>query len=69
LDQMVSATFHTTNPKGLPNSLKRPLFRHFVWEIVKSPATSIALPLWLVRSWLKVLIKPVKHKNIPARSY
>jgi hypothetical protein len=31
------------NPKGHQNSFIRPLFKHFVWEIVKAPATSIAL--------------------------
>jgi hypothetical protein len=48
-DQKAPATFHTKNPKGYQNSFKRPLFGHFVWEIVKAPATSILLLLWPVR--------------------
>jgi hypothetical protein len=43
--QKAPATFHTKNPNGL----QKVLFRHFVWEIVKAPATSIALSLRPVR--------------------
>jgi hypothetical protein len=39
---------HTKNPKTPQNSFKSFFFRHFVWDIVKAPATSIALPLWPV---------------------
>jgi hypothetical protein len=39
------------NPKGPWNSLKKPLFRHFVWENLEAPATSIALLLWPDRPW------------------
>jgi hypothetical protein len=35
--------------KAAQNSFKRPLLRHFLWEIIKAPATSIAFPLWPVR--------------------
>jgi hypothetical protein len=31
--------------------VKRPLFWHFVWEIVKAYTTKISLPLWSVRPW------------------
>jgi hypothetical protein len=49
MDQKAPVIFHTKNPIGPRNSFKKPLFRHFVWEIVKAPATSIALLLWPVR--------------------
>jgi hypothetical protein len=35
--------------KGPQNFSKRPLFWHFVWEIVKAPMTNVALFLWPVR--------------------
>jgi hypothetical protein len=36
-DQKGSATIHTKSSKGPQKTPKRPLFWHFVWEIVKSP--------------------------------
>jgi hypothetical protein len=39
------------NPKGPQKYSKRPLGWHFVWEIVRTTATQLSLPLWPVRSW------------------
>jgi hypothetical protein len=48
-DQKVYATDQKAPATFPQNSFKRPLLRHFVCEIVKAPATSIALLLWPVR--------------------
>jgi hypothetical protein len=50
-DQNVSATIHTKTFKKPLNSFRKPLFWHFVWEIVKAPATNFALLQWPVRPW------------------
>jgi hypothetical protein len=49
-DRKASATIHTKKFKGPQNSTKRLVLWHFVWEIMKAPATNVALLLWPARS-------------------
>jgi hypothetical protein len=38
-----------------PKIPSKGLIRHFIWEILKTSATSITLPLWPVRPWQGIL--------------
>jgi hypothetical protein len=45
------------NPKGPQNSFKMPLFRHFVWEIVKAPAIRTHCHYYGQSAPAKILVK------------
>jgi hypothetical protein len=50
------------NPKGLQNSTKSPI--HFLWEIVKAPATKVSLPLWQVPLWSKPSLAATRQLSL-----